>query len=222
MASERIPKCAFPSTGLRYPKSNEMPIFQTFDQVLAQTENLDPESNEAMDLWGSVFLNRDEIGELLDHIETKARHAFIYPMFVLAAHTGARRGEILRSQVNDIGSSTIAIRERKRKKRINSMRHVPMSSGLKKAMADWLKSKPKSKATFCNVEGSRCKHSPGTAITIDQSNDHFRTSLKGSRFSNLRGWHTFRHSFCSNCAAQGVDQRIIDEWVGHTTEEMRR
>jgi hypothetical protein len=26
----------------------------------------------------------------------------------------------------------------------------------------------------------------------------------------------------SNCAAAGVDQRLLDSWVGHTTEEMRR
>jgi hypothetical protein len=38
----------------------------------------------------------------------------------------------------------------------------------------------------------------------------------------LRGWHALRHSFCSNCAAAGVDQRLIDAWVGHTTEGMRR
>jgi integrase len=38
----------------------------------------------------------------------------------------------------------------------------------------------------------------------------------------VRGWHVLRHSFVSACAADGVDQRMIDEWVGHTTEGMRR
>jgi hypothetical protein len=28
--------------------------------------------------------------------------------------------------------------------------------------------------------------------------------------------------FISACAGKAVDQRLIDEWVGHTTEEMRR
>ena len=32
----------------------------------------------------------------------------------------------------------------------------------------------------------------------------------------------FRHSFCSNCAAKGIDQRLINAWVGHQTEEMVR
>lgn len=38
----------------------------------------------------------------------------------------------------------------------------------------------------------------------------------------LKAWHVLRHSFISCCASRGVDQRLIDKWVGHTTEEMRR
>ena len=34
------------------------------------------------------------------------------------------------------------------------------------------------------------------------------------------GFHTFRHSFASNLAVAGVDQRVIDRWMGHTTESM--
>ena len=51
---------------------------------------------------------------------------------------------------------------------------------------------------------------------------HFQQTLKASDWEPLRGWHVFRHSFNSNCASQGVDQRMIDAWVGHTTEDMRR
>ena len=40
--------------------------------------------------------------------------------------------------------------------------------------------------------------------------------------TEIRGFHTFRHSFASNLAAKGIDQRVIDEWMGHQTEEMRK
>lgn len=35
------------------------------------------------------------------------------------------------------------------------------------------------------------------------------------------GFHAYRHSIGSNLAAAGVDQRVIDELMGHTTEAMR-
>jgi len=38
----------------------------------------------------------------------------------------------------------------------------------------------------------------------------------------LRSFHLLRHSFISCLACAGVDQRIIDDLVGHTTEEMRK
>lgn len=32
----------------------------------------------------------------------------------------------------------------------------------------------------------------------------------------------FRHSFISALASRGVDQRVIDDMVGHSTDEQRR
>ena len=60
------------------------------------------------------------------------------------------------------------------------------------------------------------------AITKDEAHDHFQRTLGCGKWKVLRGWHVLRHSFISNCAAKGVDQRLIDDWVGHTTEEMRK
>src|SRR5205807_67294 len=60
------------------------------------------------------------------------------------------------------------------------------------------------------------------AITKDEAHDHFGRTLAGGKWQVLKGWHVLRHSFISNCAAKGVDQRLIDDWVGHTTEEMRK
>lgn len=59
-------------------------------------------------------------------------------------------------------------------------------------------------------------------MTIYEATDHFRRTLANSKWSVMRGFHVLRHSFCSNLAAAGVDQRVIDEFMGHQTEEMRR
>ena len=59
-------------------------------------------------------------------------------------------------------------------------------------------------------------------FTPNDADDLFKSAFVRSKWRHLRGWHVIRHSFISNCAAKNVDQRMIDEWVGHTTEAMRR
>jgi integrase len=59
-------------------------------------------------------------------------------------------------------------------------------------------------------------------VTEDEAGDHLKRTLAGSQWAVLRGFHTLRHSFISACASKGIDQRLIDEFVGHSTEEQRR
>jgi integrase len=59
-------------------------------------------------------------------------------------------------------------------------------------------------------------------LTEDEAADHLKRALAGSEWKEVRGYHIFRHSFISACASKGVDQRLIDEWVGHQSEEQRR
>jgi site-specific recombinase XerD len=92
-------------------------------------------------------------------------------------------------------------------------------------MRQWFASHPGGRYAFCLDErlprGKKTRE-VGTPITRDEAHDHFKRTLAGSKWHKLRGWHVFRHSFCSNCAAKGIDQRIINAWVGHQTEEMVR
>jgi integrase len=69
---------------------------------------------------------------------------------------------------------------------------------------------------------SRSERPGQGALTKDEAHDHFKRTLAGSKWEVLAGFHVLRHSFISACASKGVDQRLIDEWVGHTTEEMRK
>jgi integrase len=60
------------------------------------------------------------------------------------------------------------------------------------------------------------------ALTRDQSHDHLKRTLAGSKWEVIKGWHVLRHSFISACANAKVDQRFLDSWVGHQTEEQRK
>jgi integrase len=59
-------------------------------------------------------------------------------------------------------------------------------------------------------------------LTAGECYDHFKRTLAGSKWQVVRGLHTLQHSVASCLAAAGVDQRIIDDMLGHVSEEMRR
>jgi integrase len=217
----------FPSRGLKYPKGEEKPPFQTREEIERQIARGGLTEAEVHALWDCLFLTLPEIQEFLRFVEANARHTFLYPMFVFAAHTGARRSELLRARVDDIDftGGTVLIREKKRARSKRTHRRVPLSPGLEQVLRDWLGRHPGGQYLFCHglkVPRSKKRRTAVGPLTRNEANDHFHRTVAGSKLEVLRGWHVFRHSFCSNLAAAGVDQRLIDAWVGHTTEEMRK
>jgi integrase len=216
-----------PTKGLKYPKTEQKPPFMTRHEIEKITKRGGLSEEQRGRLWDCLFLTSAEIAELLEHVKEAAEHPFIYPMFVFVAHTGARRSEILRSLVDDFDfqSKTVLIREKKRSHdKSLTYRRVRMSDLLASTMQAWFAQHPGGQYTLCEpVKIMRGKtREVGVPLTRSEAHDHFKRTLAGSEWDKVRGFHVFRHSFASNLAAAGVDQRIIDEWMGHQTEEMRK
>lgn len=209
-ASHGRVKGSFPNKNLKYPATTEALRFQTWQEIERQIKNGGPET-----LWDCLFLSTKEIGELLKHVEKHAHKPYVYPMLLTAAHTGARRSELIRSQAEDINikAKIITIRERKRERGHHGTRSVPMSPLLTKTLKKWLAGR---------TSGPTFQWKPETPLSRDDAHAHLELTLAGSKWAKLKGWHVLRHSFASNCAASGLDQRIIDSWMGHHTEAMRK
>jgi integrase len=215
----------FPNRGLRFPKTQEKPPFQTLAEIERRIKRGGLSAADAADLWDCAFLTLKDIGDLLEHVHRVALQPFLYPMFVFAAHTGARRSEIIRCQWDDVDfeSGCVLLREQKRVKNVLSTRRVPLSPLLASVLKDWQKRHPEGSYTFCHdlsVVRSKTTRTGFGPLTRNEARDHFKRTIADSRWKNLRGWHCLRHSFASNCAAAGIDQRIINGWMGHQTEEM--
>jgi integrase len=211
-----------PVHGVRLPKIGEKPPFMTWAEIEMTISRGGLTLEQEQELWGSLFLTAEQVDAVLDYVKEVARHEFIYPMFVFAAHTGARRSEILRSRLDDLNfeARIVRIREKKRARTKSvTFRNVDMSRRFFDVMQDWLQGHPGGQFTICSH--SRSDTEP-RRLSCCRGTDHFKTTLRGSKWEKIRGFHVFRHSFASNAAAAGVDQRIIDEWMGHQTEEMRR
>jgi integrase len=218
-------KGTFPAHGLKFPKTNEKPPFQTRAEIDRQIGRGGLGDLEVRQLWECLFLTRSEIAAFLDHVRDRPVPPFLYPMVCTAAHTGARRSELLRVKIDDVdfASGTILLHEKKRVRGRRTNRRVPMSAFLQKVLQDWLAKHPGGQYLFESddlVGHDRCPTANG--ITVKEAHDHLRRALTKSRWAVMRGWHVLRHSFASNCAAAGLDQRVINEWMGHQTEDMVR
>ena len=220
-------KGVFPNRGLKYPKTTEKPPFQTWAEIERQVSRGGMNEAEQKELWDCLFLTLPEIEEFLEFAKENARYPFLYPMIAFAAHTGARRSEMLRSRITDFdfGSQTVLIHEKKRAKGKRTSRWIPLSPFLADVMRDWFAKHPDGNHTFCqelHVARSNKTRSEYIPLTRHEATHHFQQLVAGSKWDKIRGWHVFRHSFASNCAAKGIDQRLIDAWMGHQTEEMRK
>jgi integrase len=151
----------------------------------------------------------------------------------------------------DFAAGGVSIQEKKRAHGRRTTRRVPLSSTLAAILNDWLKIHPGSAHLFAQAEhverskkrsrttGHLWNDRPGTVkerlvgvtertrpgilpLTEDEAGDHLKRTLAGSEWAVVRGWHNSRHSFISACASKGIDQRLIDEWVGHSTEQHRK
>jgi len=92
-------------------------------------------------------------------------------------------------------------------------------------MAEWLKSKRRSLHTFpreLKVRRNRKRREFEDAVSVDKASHHLTRALAASKWNVIRGWHIFRHSFASNAAAAGIDQRLISAWMGHVTRSMEQ
>lgn len=221
-----ILKGAFPNRGLRYPKEDEKEPFRTFAEINAIIAAEDPDDGRQRQLWESLYLTQPELDEFLDYLRQHATQSWVYPLVAFAAFTGARRSEMLRALAADVDldGGTAMIREKKRVRGKRSIRTAPLTPRLTEVLRDWLAVRPEHPHLFCQAPVARTKtrRTAPTAITRDEAHDHFPRAVAGSKWKVLRGYHCLRHSYISALASAGVDQRVIDEVVGHQSEEQRR
>ena len=88
-----------------------------------------------------------------------------------------------------------------------------MSSRLEAVLQTWVK---------LHGQGGLVFSTDGTPLSPKEVEGGFAAGVRLSRWVVMKGWHTLRHSFISALASRGVDQRLIDDFVGHQTEEQRR
>jgi integrase len=148
------------------------------------------------------FLNEGEAVGLLSASPGKIR-----PIVLAALHTGARRGELLKLNWEDVDlrSKTVHFRDTKN----GTDRAVPMDATLEAAFKT-LASRLAGEAVFTGDAGR---------LTHDELRNGFEKAVKDSKMTGFR-FHDLRHSYASFLVRAGVPLNTVRELLGHRSLEM--
>lgn len=240
----------FPGTGLEYPKADEQPPFMTWQEVERRLKGGGDPRGLWDCLYLRKEEVEQLLAHVRGHASARWLHPMLATAaYTGARRSELLRMEV--ADV-DFEAGTVVVREKKRSRRQRTTRRVALTPALAAVLRDWVAAHPGGRFLFCQAgvvgrskkrsgttghRGDRTRGSslqgrrqgvrprgeqPAAAVTRDEAHDHLKRTLAGSRWEVLRGYHVLRHSFISCLAAAGVDQRIIDDFVGHCSEEQRR
>jgi integrase len=202
---------------IRRPKAEERPPFRVWEEIEAEVKKGGLTDEQQADLWDCLFLREKEVLTFLAYVEKNGKAPWLHPALAIAAFTGARRSEILRSEIKDFDftRAVLTLREKKRDHtRRVTFRTVDLHPRLQAIIKTWFAHHPGGKYTVCAE--------PNTAITPSEALRTFEATVTDSKWDNLRGWHVLRHSFASICAMKGLRESTIGKWMGHETEAMKQ
>jgi integrase len=214
-----------PTRNIKLDLPDEKPPFKTWNEIKAIIKRGGLTKEQEKEYWDSLFLDEKQVLKLLTHVKENAEHPFIYAAISFAAFTGARRSEIMRSQIEDWdferGIVRITQQNGSRKKK-TTLWEINIHPKLEATMEEWLENHPGGIFTIVippDLVRSRVKQEHPMPMTRNQAHYHFQRAIAGSKWEVLKGWHVLRHSFCSNCARRGLPDTVIDTWMGHRGDE---
>jgi integrase len=192
-------------------------------RLVKQIENAEADEVRAVDSW-----TPEEIRMLL--AIARDREPRYFPLFLTAAHTGVRQGEILALKWSDIDFSRRQIVIRRSISRRESgtpksgkWRRVPMTAQLTQALSV-LQGEQRRRRPFDDPDGWVFRSREGTPVEKTTLN---RTWCRIRRLAASRGvrplvFHAFRHTWASLALAAGRSPVWVASVLGHSVETLLR
>jgi integrase len=217
---------------LTFPKVAQRQRFQTWSEIERHIARGKSTAAEQKAMWECLFLDTKQVEQALNFFEQMAS-PWLYRAVLFVAHTGARRSEMIRAEVVDFDfeHGIVKIRERKHAGGDLTFRQVPMSKRIRRDFeASFGQSGDRFAVSVDQVRAAEfLKDAENGPAAIEEyvtfastkATRDFRSMIDKTNWTVLHGFHVFRHSFISNMARVGIDQRVIDDMVGHETEEMK-
>jgi integrase len=172
-----------------------------------------PEQNEVR------FLTLDEVYDAIAHARPGPFQTIDRTLYLAAATTGLRKGELVALRWLDVDLEAARIRVRRNfvcgefgtPKSRRSSRSVPITAGLASKLR-----RLRRLSRFTREEDLVFGH-PDTGEPLAKANitRRFRASLAAAGLDSSHRFHDLRHTFGTRAAGAGVPVRILQEWMGH-------
>jgi len=169
---------------------------------------------------GIRYLELDQIDALVAAAQAGAYHALDRALYLTAAMTGLRLGELIALRWRDVDWAASAIRVRSNyvlgefgsPKSKRSSRGVPMADALAGELERYFK--------VCGepADGALVFADPlrgGGPLDKAAVLRRMRKALKAAQLDETHRFHDLRHTFGTAMAAAGVPMRTLQEWMGH-------
>lgn len=160
-----------------------------------------------------------------DEVRLLAAHAYDSPyqhldraLYVVAAMTGLRQGELVELRWRDVDWTAGAIRVRRSfsrnelgtPKSRRSVRSVPMADDVAAVLEDLSRQVPDGPDELVFPSPITGGH-----LAAAQMLRRMRRALRAAGLDERHVFHDLRHTFGTQMAAQGVPMRMLQEWMGH-------
>jgi len=164
------------------------------------------------------FIELEELEALLQEVPGDVLGAVERPLYLTAAMTGLRQGELIALRWKDVDWKASLIRVRRNytrgrfgtPKTKRSSRSVPMPERVAAVLEEHLKRSEYTGAddlVFCHPE-------TGGPFDASKMRKRFKDAIKAAGVRSIR-FHDLRHTFGTRMAAAGAPLRTIQEWMGH-------
>ena len=162
-----------------------------------------------------VVLSRDEVREVLSNIEHRRYRVCLTTIY----SCGLRLSEGTHLRVEDIDGARGIIQVRKSKGHMGGKdRNVPLpQKTLELLREQWISHR--NKVWIFPSAGHGGKNMPYATTPISNSSVQvaFRKALKTAGINKKATVHTLRHSWATHLLEAGINLRLIQAWLGHST-----
>ncbi len=164
------------------------------------------------------YLNLEELEALLRAVADDYLGPTEHAVYLTAAMTGLRQGELIALRWMDVDWQSSRIRVRRNYTRSQfgtpksrrSSRSVPMTD----RVAGELERHFQVSAFQADEDLALCHPHTGQPLDASKLRKRFKVALARAGLRSVR-FHDLRHTFGTHCAAAGVPLRTLQEWLGH-------